>query len=39
MGKRCPKIWATSVFFKKMPKENNHHKGKKIPQSGHPVTK
>jgi hypothetical protein len=31
LEKGCPRIWATSVFFIKQPKENNHPMVEKSP--------
>jgi hypothetical protein len=31
MDKSSPKFWTTSVFFKKLPKENNRPKGENSP--------
>jgi hypothetical protein len=31
LGKKCLKMWATSLIFKNTPKVNNHPMGEKLP--------
>jgi hypothetical protein len=38
-GKSSPHICATYVIYQSLPKENNHPKGEKFAQSGHPDNK
>jgi hypothetical protein len=36
-GKSCPKIWATSVIFNKMPKDNDHPRVEISPNPGRDI--